>query len=342
MGELARRLDIPTPRLAVVDLTARSPATRPTRRCRTCSTPARGATSASTSCPGRSATTAPPASRRTRRRHPLARRLHRERRPHLGQPQPAGLARPHLADRPRRRPVLPPRLAEPRHRRPRASPTSRSTPGGHVLGRRRARGGDARAPRPLLTAAVLDEVVAWCPTSGSSPRRPADTPDAARAAYVEAPHPALGEPRAWMPEGGRHEPPLPVRRAALRAARRPRGVPQRRGRRALAVGRGARGCGYHLDEERILRRRAGRSTSTACAPPSRRSARCGERPPSEVDATLSTQGKRFGWISAPRRPCCSRGRCTAARSPTRSPRSSGSSTASSAKTGSTSVIRPDP
>ena len=38
--------------------TRRSPATRPTRRSRTCSTPARGSTSASTSCPARSASTA--------------------------------------------------------------------------------------------------------------------------------------------------------------------------------------------------------------------------------------------------------------------------------------------
>ena len=38
--------------------TRRSPATRPTRRSRTCSTPAPGSTSASTSCPARSASTA--------------------------------------------------------------------------------------------------------------------------------------------------------------------------------------------------------------------------------------------------------------------------------------------
>ena len=45
--------------------TPRSPATRPTRRCRTCSPRASAATSASTSCPARSASTPPSRSRRT-------------------------------------------------------------------------------------------------------------------------------------------------------------------------------------------------------------------------------------------------------------------------------------
>ena len=57
--------------------TRRSPATRPTRRSRTCSTPAPGSTSASTSCPARSATTATlAAGRRRGRAGAVARRLH--------------------------------------------------------------------------------------------------------------------------------------------------------------------------------------------------------------------------------------------------------------------------
>ena len=58
-------------------------------------------------------------------------------------------------------------------------------------------------------------------------------------------------------------------------------------------------CGYHVDEARILAvapdadldslRAALEAVCTMC-----------ERPPSEVDTTLSTQGQRFGWISAPR------------------------------------------
>ena len=54
---LAARLGLRTPRLVALDLDPRSPATRPTRRSRTCSTRAPGSTSASTSCPARSATT---------------------------------------------------------------------------------------------------------------------------------------------------------------------------------------------------------------------------------------------------------------------------------------------
>ncbi len=49
---------------------------------------------------------------------PLARRLHRERRPHLAQPQPPALARRPLGDRPRRVALLPPRLVR-RSGRPR-------------------------------------------------------------------------------------------------------------------------------------------------------------------------------------------------------------------------------
>jgi hypothetical protein len=58
-------------------------------------------------------------------------------------------------------------------------------------------------------------------------------------------------------------------------------------------------CAFHLDDARILAvapdadleglRASLEAVSTMC-----------ERPPTDVDSTLSTQGKRFGWISAPR------------------------------------------
>lgn len=58
-------------------------------------------------------------------------------------------------------------------------------------------------------------------------------------------------------------------------------------------------CAWHVDEARILAvapdadldglRAALEAVGTMC-----------ERPPSEVDASLSTPGKRFGWITAPR------------------------------------------
>lgn len=58
-------------------------------------------------------------------------------------------------------------------------------------------------------------------------------------------------------------------------------------------------CAWHVDEERIRAiapdadldglRAALEAVATMC-----------ERPPSEVDTSLSTPGKRFGWITAPR------------------------------------------
>ena len=58
-------------------------------------------------------------------------------------------------------------------------------------------------------------------------------------------------------------------------------------------------CAWHVDEARILAvapdadldglRAALEAVGTMC-----------ERPPSEVDTSLSTPGKRFGWITAPR------------------------------------------
>jgi hypothetical protein len=58
-------------------------------------------------------------------------------------------------------------------------------------------------------------------------------------------------------------------------------------------------CAFHLDEARIRAvapdvdlealRAALEAVGTMC-----------DRPPSETEPTLSTQGKRFGWITAPR------------------------------------------
>ena len=129
--------------------TRRSPATRPTRRSRTCSTPAPGSTSASTSCPARSATTATLPGRATGRGRPgaLARRVQRQRRPHLAQPQPAALARRPVGDRPRRRRSTSTTAG------PAASATRRGSrpqpwdAGDHVLRRVRRRAGRASTPR---------------------------------------------------------------------------------------------------------------------------------------------------------------------------------------------------
>ncbi len=50
--------------------------------------------------------------------HRLVRRLRQQRRPHRAQHQPAGLAPPAVADRPRRGAVLPPRLGRQRRQAP--------------------------------------------------------------------------------------------------------------------------------------------------------------------------------------------------------------------------------
>ena len=58
-------------------------------------------------------------------------------------------------------------------------------------------------------------------------------------------------------------------------------------------------CAWHVDEDRI------RAVAPEADLESLRAAleavgRMCERPPSEVDSSLSTPGKRFGWITAPR------------------------------------------
>ena len=156
-----------------------SPATRPTRRSRTCSTPAR----------------AQPRhrlpARRVRVRRPcrpadgdatagpgaLAGRVRRQRRPLLAQPQPAAVARRPVGDRPRRRALLPPRLVRwsrrpgalrapgLERRRPRV-PRARGRP---ARDRRRA----ARLPGRAVFADVLAEVPdEWLePVPGADDRR---------------------------------------------------------------------------------------------------------------------------------------------------------------------------
>ena len=301
--------------------TRRSPATRPTRRSRTCSTPAPASTSGVDFLPGAFGYDGDlPDRRRRRRQGALARRLHRQRRPHLAQPQPAGLARRALGDRPRRRAVLPPRLGRRRHRPrpvrppavgPRRPRASRRTPAGWRRPTRSRRPARARTCSPRC----------WprCPTCGSSRCRARTTPDAVRPAYVAFLAARLGHPPVaarGRPEAPHDQARLPVRRPALRAARRPRGVRQRR-RGPLLPGR------------RLPRGRAGASTATGCAPSTRGSTStrscealsfvegvCAgdERGGAAADKPIGT---RFGFLKAPRAPCSSPARSTAASPPTR-------------------------
>ena len=162
--------------------TPSSRATRPTRRCRTCSTRASGPTSASTSCRAPSAYDGQVAAADDEGAGgALAGRLHRQRRPLLAQPQPADLARRPLGHRPRRLPLLPPRLARGRHRpgevRARSRGTSTATCSTY-----------ARTPRARLDRAIcaaLDrEVLSTCSPQvpGRLARAGARRRDAGRAA----------------------------------------------------------------------------------------------------------------------------------------------------------------
>ena len=174
----------------------------------------------------------------------------------------------------------------------------------HVLRalRRRAAGRRRRGPRRCWTSGVFAEVLAEVPDEWLEPVPGAETPDALRAAYVAFLAARLGDRASGCP-GVRgmsaHDAGLPVRRAALRAARGPRGVRQRR--------RGALLPGRRLPRRRLARRprpaaraRPAASTSTrsarrwpsstACAP----ATSAGERRPA------SRSAQRFGFLKAPR------------------------------------------
>ena len=95
-------------------------------------------------------------------RRDLARRVRRQRRPQLAQPEPAGVARRRVADRPRRDAGLPPQLAD---RATRSSP-ARSTLDDHVLAtvlRRRRSAAHDGARAAGHRASCSTEVVALVP-----------------------------------------------------------------------------------------------------------------------------------------------------------------------------------
>ena len=58
-------------------------------------------------------------------------------------------------------------------------------------------------------------------------------------------------------------------------------------------------CAWHLEPGRILAVAPDADLEGLEASLARLGALCAD-PPAEVDAALSTQGKRFGWLSAPR------------------------------------------
>ena len=136
----------------------------------------------------------------------LARRVLRQRRPLLAQPQPAALARRPLGDRPRRRALLPPRLGR-RRQRPGAVRRPALERGRPRVPRARATswpGVDAEL-RGLLDESVFAEVLAEVPDAWLEPVPGAETRTRVRAAYVDVPdrpprHPPVAA-RRWRHDG---------------------------------------------------------------------------------------------------------------------------------------------
>ena len=117
---------------------------------------------------------------------PVAGRADRQRRPQLAQPEPARLARRPVGDRPRRLPVLPPRLVRRRRlgRAVRAPALRRLRP---RAGRapRRAAGGRRTARAAWSPASCSTTCSPGCPTSGSSRSPVRRRRRQLRAAYVD-------------------------------------------------------------------------------------------------------------------------------------------------------------
>ena len=200
-GELARRIGLSLPELVGLDLDPEVARLRGRRGGPgPPSAPVPASTSGWTSCPERSATTAPFTTARRGREGPVARRLHRQRRPELAQPQPAGLARrlwvidhgAALYFHHGWSAVSPTRRGS---HTPLTSPTT-------VLGGYAARPGGRR--RRDLTACsdepVFAEVLAGVPDHGWSQVPGADTPDAGAPGLRDRSWSRRLSTPQWLPE----------------------------------------------------------------------------------------------------------------------------------------------
>ena len=194
-GELARALGMPVPELVVATLEPELARAEPDPEIQELAQASVGANLGVDFLPGRAAVHVRRGGQprpRDRRRHRLVRRADHQRRPHAPQPQPARVAPPHLADRPRRR-VLPParrraagRLGPgplPPHPRPRADRGRRTDR------RRRRRGWPPRPRRRSRTRSRRSRTSGW-----------ATTPDARRADFEAFLTERLTEPREFVAE----------------------------------------------------------------------------------------------------------------------------------------------
>ena len=196
----------PCPRSCSSTSIRSSAAPSPTRRSRSCSPRAPGPNVGLDFLPGALAfdPAAGPAARPgARRRDRLARRVGHECRPHAEEHEPAPLARPPVADRPRRGAVLPPRLAG---------------PAGRARGRRSRRSGSMCCCRFAGTIAEADARLA---------------PRMHRTLLARDPRARAGRLARWREHGSPATYLVPLRLRRRRAASQPRSS-RRRACRALA------------------------------------------------------------------------------------------------------------
>ena len=176
-GELARAAGLPVPEIVFMELDPQLGAAEPDPEIQELIAASGGRNVALDFLPGLAHLQpgrGPDARPGPRRRDRLARRAGDERRPLAAEPEPAAVARPALADRPRRRalPASTPGRTRPptRTARSRRSATTCCCPcAGDILA------ADARLA-PRLDGGVVERVLGRCPTSGSRRGRAPSTP----------------------------------------------------------------------------------------------------------------------------------------------------------------------
>ena len=298
VGELGRRLGIPVPDLALIEIDPEIGRREPDEEVQDLLNASPGLNLAIDFLPGSVGYDRGFDHRPGRHRaDPLAGRVRRQRRPQCPQHQPADLAPHAVGDRPRRVPALPPCLGLARGvrpvalqlRRPRARPAG-PTRGGCTTG-------SANGSPPTLLDEVLDLVPdAWLlpDPDRPDPNAPAD-PARGPGGLPDLPGDAAGRRRTVAAVSRRYA--VPVRRAACRPTGGPRRVRQHRGDPVLPAAGAAPGRG-----------RSGRRTPPRARPRGRPGGR-----PDAAQATVSAcrdgigsarentgLATRFGMLVAPR------------------------------------------
>ena len=281
VGELARRIGLNTPRLVALELDPEIARYEADEEVQDLLNASPGLNLGIDFLPGSFGYDGePPGGARRRRQGPLARRVLRQRRPLLAQPQPAASGTAHLwvidhgaalyfhhawaggVDRPG--------AVRARSRGTRPTTCSASRP--------RGLGAVDEELTALVDEAVLAEVVALVPDAWLEPVPGAETPDALRAAYVAFLAARL-RTRPWLPDGGGPMK-LAYQYVVLRC------VPRVDREEFLNVG-----VVLYCQAADFLDA-AGTSTPTGCAPSTRRSTstRSARRWPSSTASARATSG----------------------------------------------------